>query len=438
MTPEKHASLLAEWLEKPPGTPPPEGLEPEAIEAVYALRPDLAPAPKVSLDDILAGVSEGPFARTAELPISEAETDVVAEADEEVIAEADPETGRGQVLDLAAARRRRQKVWGGIGVVAAAALVLFTVFPTGDDFQDLAKEDLPVEAVAEAPEAPMEELAEAEPAPEVTMGEQPAAAVAEAREEPARSASRRSAEELGDTLERLDAGRYEVVDLDNRDEAAELKAVEGGASYGPAPEDDAGYALSAPNQAYDAADFEWTEEQAEEEAVQTSGSGGLFDRKRSTRGSTSSSAQSASIDEGSFADDVPAAAAEPIPSDLDGLRAAAAPGDYNPSWYLRSLDDEELDRFDGAIRTGDYAALIDDENALIGMDMAIRAAQAALSAGDAGTALSYARRGQGRSSANTAFRANLYYLEGLALERRGDTEGAKRAYTTAANLNRAR
>ena len=38
---------LVAWLESHPGEPPPEELDGEVVEAVYVLRPDLAPAPRV-------------------------------------------------------------------------------------------------------------------------------------------------------------------------------------------------------------------------------------------------------------------------------------------------------------------------------------------------------------------------------------------------------
>ena len=70
--------------------------------------------------------------------------------------------------------------------------------------------------------------------------------------------------------------------------------------------------------------------------------------------------------------------------------------------------------------------------------MAFRAASAAWASGDATSALRYLSKGQGRSSLNTAQRANLYYLEGQILEAQGDTQGALAAYRVAANLNQAR
>ncbi len=63
MTEINEPRLLAEWLDAHPGEPPPEGVDAEVVEAVYALRPDLAPAPRVTIDDILAGVTTGPFAQ---------------------------------------------------------------------------------------------------------------------------------------------------------------------------------------------------------------------------------------------------------------------------------------------------------------------------------------------------------------------------------------
>jgi hypothetical protein len=62
MNPEKQAELLARWLADP-SSGPPEGVDADALESVYALRPELAPAPRVSVEDILSGVRAGPLAR---------------------------------------------------------------------------------------------------------------------------------------------------------------------------------------------------------------------------------------------------------------------------------------------------------------------------------------------------------------------------------------
>lgn len=60
---ERHqAELLSRWLAAGAKGEPPPGLDPDTVAAVWALRPELAPAPRVSVDDILAGLSSGPFA----------------------------------------------------------------------------------------------------------------------------------------------------------------------------------------------------------------------------------------------------------------------------------------------------------------------------------------------------------------------------------------
>ncbi len=105
---EEQAAQLARWLDEHPGAQPPEGVEPDVLEAIYALRPDLAPAPSFSIDDILADVTTGPFARGgASAPPSEP-----------------------AVVDLAVERRRRRPwLWTGVGAMAAAAMALFVVMP---------------------------------------------------------------------------------------------------------------------------------------------------------------------------------------------------------------------------------------------------------------------------------------------------------------------
>jgi len=62
VTLDRQHELLATWLRQEPGTEPPAELEPEVVEAIYALRPDLAPPPRVTIEQILAEVGEGPLA----------------------------------------------------------------------------------------------------------------------------------------------------------------------------------------------------------------------------------------------------------------------------------------------------------------------------------------------------------------------------------------
>ena len=55
-------TALDQWLNSPAGTAPPPNLPIGVVEATYALRPDLAPAVRFGIEDILDDVKSGPFA----------------------------------------------------------------------------------------------------------------------------------------------------------------------------------------------------------------------------------------------------------------------------------------------------------------------------------------------------------------------------------------
>ncbi|MFH1467715.1 MAG: hypothetical protein ABIO70_25235, partial [Pseudomonadota bacterium] len=121
---QEQAALLARWLEEHPGSPAPEGLDPEVLESVYALRPDLAPAPSFSIDDILAGVTCGPFAAAAGASEDEPPTEEI-EAEE-----ASRPPALAPVVELSPARSpRRAWLWPATGALAAAAMALIVVTP---------------------------------------------------------------------------------------------------------------------------------------------------------------------------------------------------------------------------------------------------------------------------------------------------------------------
>ena len=106
------AESLAAWLGSPPGTPPPRNLPVGVVEATYALRPELAPAPRLSIDDVLSGLSEGPLAAQENPTLRVVETPTVAA----------PSTApSGRWTNLGGTR-----VWG---AVALAAAILLTVIP---------------------------------------------------------------------------------------------------------------------------------------------------------------------------------------------------------------------------------------------------------------------------------------------------------------------
>jgi hypothetical protein len=129
MTDEQTARALARWLEQPPGTDPPAELGREVVEAIYALRPDLAPTPRLTADDILATVTKGPLADSTATPSS-----VGSREGAEVVAfpgdRVEQPTGES---DPAIATRRSRRVWlwvggtGGVGLALAAAATLALV-----------------------------------------------------------------------------------------------------------------------------------------------------------------------------------------------------------------------------------------------------------------------------------------------------------------------
>ncbi len=131
---EEQATQLARWLEEHPGATPPEGLDPDVLEAIYTLRPDLAPAPSFTIDDILADITAGPFAPISAEPGAEiaqlAELIEIDRSDVQPPADAPAEPQTPTVVDLSTERRRRRPwLWTGVGAMAAAAMALFVVMP---------------------------------------------------------------------------------------------------------------------------------------------------------------------------------------------------------------------------------------------------------------------------------------------------------------------
>lgn len=122
---ENQARALADWLEAPPGTDPPEGVDDDVLEAIYALHPERAPAPRVSVDDILAGVGEGPLA--GPVPVSTDAGDPVDAPTQEGSAVAPSAAGAVPGVPEPANRPMsgfpRWLLGGGIAALAAAALV---------------------------------------------------------------------------------------------------------------------------------------------------------------------------------------------------------------------------------------------------------------------------------------------------------------------------
>ncbi|MCB9677570.1 MAG: hypothetical protein H6737_20860 [Alphaproteobacteria bacterium] len=134
MNEQQQAELLAAWLEDPKG-PPPDGLDADVVESLVALRPELAPAPRVTVDDILAGITEGPLAvapAAAPMPVGAS----IGAAPEDA--------------PVAGSSKRRRPWWiaaVGIGgfssLVAAAALLLVVGSVTMNSGSPVARQEAP-------------------------------------------------------------------------------------------------------------------------------------------------------------------------------------------------------------------------------------------------------------------------------------------------------
>ncbi|MCK6524537.1 hypothetical protein L6R49_24285 [Myxococcota bacterium] len=470
MTPEdRQASTLADWLEAGPGAPPPEELDPEVIEATYALRPSMAPPARVSLDDILAGVTTGPFARHA-APLPDA-------APEALPAPANAPDFGGKVAP-APPLHRRQSLWGALGALAAAALVLVTVMPLQDEVT------APPEAVApaskDAPEpmmdalptpplgvAPLGDVSEPEdaeqraqsagpmPLTEVTPAPPPPPAAAPPAQPKAapQSAARRYEDTLSldgsygkkQELERQEWSAAEADDLDDYSQ----NGVVGGAVSGD-------YATPSVSESLDATTTDAVvaaKESARRDRAPL-GSRGAASNSAAVPAEESRTKAAAGYDEVAQA---PAAApakstTASSSSSLATQRAAAYPSDYRASWYtglsdaalVAQLRDAEA-AAKAAAAQGDYnaasaavAPFATNADARVAQDFAGRAAEYTLRAGSASKALSLTRAARSRSNSNTPYLARLWAIEGAAQEALGDNEAAQRAYAEAARLNQSR
>jgi len=412
------------------------------VQAMIALRPELAPAPTFGLDDILAGVSEGPFARRSELPVSTI-------SDEELEARrSEMPVSQAEIVDLAAARKRRNRIWGAVGTMAAAALVLVVVIPQQGDLSETPE--------LSAPSA-TEALNDAQPTEPATMEAAEDEADDAAWEEP-------MAPPAPAAKPRPEDGAREL----------ELKTGGGESSYGSPPEPVAeeasvqaidslsGTATTGASAGWEDVESADTDRYADAGAAETkpspsprqtrspstkksSGRFGGLEPSAAAPNPAEATVEEDAFDDFDFEEEAAPAKSEQ-PTDLNGLRAAAAPRDYDPNWYLRVLNGAALDDFAATIDTaearaakGDYAgaALACRQLADNTSDPRVRQDMYGRAAAWNGS-LTDVRKGQKVSSANTAFLARLYALEGQLLETQGDVEGAKKAYRTAANLNAAR
>ena len=222
-TEETEARLLAEWLATPAGTPPPEGLSSDVVAAVYAMRPDRAPAPRVSIEDIFGKVEKGPFA------------EAVAEAGAARAPLGTTRRGAGTPGPVRPERKPARRVgwWAApaVGVVVSAAAAVLFVLPMGGQAPSptatkLAQEaseahDAAMPTPAAAPmggaSAPAEPIAEASaPADAAPSGAVGTKAVPAA---PGTAAGEGAAGKTAGNLGPADDGRSRMEDVFGREKA---------------------------------------------------------------------------------------------------------------------------------------------------------------------------------------------------------------------------
>jgi hypothetical protein len=166
---ELRAARLAAWLEAPAGTEAPDDLGEDALGAAYLLRPDLAPVPRVTLDDILSGVSAGPFAAGREASAVQDPVGGLAANDVAGFHEGGAGAVAPATPPVEAPARARRGWWAsplvGLGLAAAAAAAV--IVPGWRDLdrpggEPAAREQSREDVAAAAP--PVAVPAEAEPA----------------------------------------------------------------------------------------------------------------------------------------------------------------------------------------------------------------------------------------------------------------------------------
>lgn len=478
MSDETRAELLARWLEAEPGTGAPDDLDPDVVEAIYALRPDLAPPPSLTADDILASVTTGPLAEGAE-PVG-GEVVPFPGAPESEVVRPEPAVAPERTPWWRSANR-----WGGLGVMAAiAATLILAVLPVLETAQE------PAATAADAPaarQAPAEEpAAPAVVEPEVaTTGAKesaPRAAkpLAKAAPRPMPAPAPAAPTPTPEAAE-LDA----VADLDDADLAGaegfaagarDERNVIRGREEAPEPKDtvyemEERAAANAPDpipelssqqaKSYDlapASDAEQLDREAAAMAPEEA-SGGLFSRRGDKKKEAAEPQAAPASPPPPAAQDVvqaappskQAAASEPVTPAREAItRADAVPNDTSTRWR-GTLDATTLQKIDVALGIADASVRAGDPAsgaaalepyihppAIAGQVVADRAARLYLQAGRASAAVAVAQRGLALSTANTPERSALLVTYGDALLQQGDAAGAEAAWRDAAELNAAR
>jgi hypothetical protein len=380
--PERQASALKDWLEAPAGSPPPSDLDGEVVQALYALRPELAPAPRVTADDILASVTRGPLAR-GDAPAGDRSEGGGAEIVPFPAARA---PARSAESDPAAVRRPRwSRRIGGLGIaLAAAATLLVVALPLTRPSPDAAP-------------APTTSAPAAQP-----VAQSPAAAAAPAEPElaPARQAPPAAAD---------------VPQIATRPAASPPPVAQ---TAPPALEMRDGAVYREPS---------------------------VIPEALEQRMSAAAGEAAPELDQVAAAPAEAQLSSEDAPADkLSDKRARAESKVADGDGWRKGVDKQQLAKIDAALTqaaslraSGDYQGAGDALAAVVqpparaGQYVARLAASDYLAAGQLGAAESVARRGLALGSAKSAERDALLVALGDALQASGDQAGAAAAYDQA-------
>ena len=474
---------LVAWLESHPGEPPPAELDSEVVEAVYVLRPDLAPAPRVRVEDIMERIQSGPLTEDPKNPVETlSQPAALPEEDLPSFATEDVPTEIAMVRDFeerpANSPPNRRSIWAGAATISVAALVLFVVLPMDQEYSTspvTMSEFLEAEAPPEsgfkeellvAEEFLEEAIIEKGAAPDTEPTQQRAAPqrqLESSRKKESRVARSGLLHELSDEI--ATAGALDDALIGGGDSSGLGSVGSGGLSARGAGGSASGYGSGAnsfseappqPTSSYKARteiDFESVniedaipqsaEAAAEMDASELTEINSARSATRSRRADRPRPRKGASVDESVMVAEADAETnVEPsTAADLDSAKRMSAVSDYDSQWYKAALSVSEAQVIEQAIQSGNISeltSLIPHADYRVGQDMAFRAAVLTYRDGRASSALALIQKGKSRSSANTVFLSVLYNLEGEIHLARGDLAAAEQAFRSSAGLNQAR
>jgi len=416
MSEENDAKRLAAWLENPGSDPPPD-LDPEVAGVIFTLSPRRAPAPRVRLDDILAGVQEGPFAA----PAPRKDQIRTLATPPEKVATARPPSRRWPRWTIPAA------------TIGAALAALAIIFPSSLNLQKNAQEPIlaPMpEMAATAPARPSKTTDTASPAvPEAKAPTATAVVPATPAMAPTITSAKAPAPPPPPAPSMASGAAVADNDRAKADVSQGAIPAEFAASEAQKTTADMPQAEPASAPAMDESQAQREEEGAEMDdmVIAEAASKSKKESERSLRPPAAPAAPTARA---------PTAA-------YDSNATVVWPLDYSANWYSSYAD--IVPAYTAALsleQQGQWAqaavawrALMRDARSNVAQDAAFRCANAWWQDGQVATALSVVDEGLRRSSANTAFRARLFALKAQLLDTQGRGKEAEAARKEAIQLN---